>query len=107
MSYSIHITRRAERDIQEAADYIEFELFNPQAADVLLDDVDQAISSLADFPEKYRLAYDPVLKSWGIRYFAVRNYLVFYVIVKDEIFIVRFLHQSRDWISILRCDDAD
>ena len=37
MSYSIHITATAERDILRAADYIKFTLKNPTAAEHLLD----------------------------------------------------------------------
>ena len=36
MKYDIHITRAAEKDLNSAADYIEFVLLNPQAADDLL-----------------------------------------------------------------------
>lgn len=35
-TYQVHITRRAERDLARAQDYIEFSLKNPQAADGLL-----------------------------------------------------------------------
>ena len=37
MNYIIHITNTAQRDILNAADYIEFVLKNPKAADNLLD----------------------------------------------------------------------
>ena len=37
MSYQVHITSTAEHDIMRAADYIEFTLKNPNAADNLLD----------------------------------------------------------------------
>ena len=37
MSYQVHITSTAEHDIMRAADYIEFTLKNPDAADNLLD----------------------------------------------------------------------
>ncbi len=107
MSYSIRITRKAERDIEEAADHIEFELFNPQAADDLLDAVDESVSALSEFPKRHSLVDDSVLKSWGIRFFPVKNYLVFYVIVEDTVYIVRFLHQRRDWITILRRDGIE
>lgn len=30
MNYSIHITRKAERDLNAGVDYIEFTLLNPQ-----------------------------------------------------------------------------
>lgn len=35
MSYQVHITSTAEHDIMRAADYIEFTLKNPNAADRL------------------------------------------------------------------------
>ena len=35
MNYQVHITKTAEHDIAKAADYIEFVLKNPQAADHL------------------------------------------------------------------------
>ena len=47
MSYIIHITTAAERDIIRAADYIEFTLKNPTAAEHLLDVASEQIYSLA------------------------------------------------------------
>ena len=104
MSYNIHITRTAEQDISEAADYIEFSLPNPIAADALLDEIETQINALADFPEQFELADDPVLNSWGIRFTTIKNYLAFYVIddEKQIIHIIRFLYGKRDWLPILR-----
>ena len=48
MSYSIHITATAERDILRAADYIKFTLKNPTAAEHLLDAATKQINSLSD-----------------------------------------------------------
>ena len=45
-----HITSTAEHDIMRAADYIEFTLKNPDAADNLLDAATEQIGSLADLP---------------------------------------------------------
>lgn len=42
MSYQVHITSTAEHDIMRAADYIEFTLKNPNAADNLLDETSVA-----------------------------------------------------------------
>jgi plasmid stabilization system protein ParE len=80
MSYDIHITSAAERDLIRAADHIEFNLKNPKAADDLLDEAEKQINSLSDFPEKFRLVDDPVLASWGIRFVIVKGYLAFYTI---------------------------
>lgn len=104
MSYIIHITATAERDIIRAADYIEFNLKNPTAADHLLDAATKHINSLADMPQKFRLVDDPVLASWEIRYVIVNNYLAFYTIDEEKqmVIVVRFLFQKSNWNAILR-----
>ncbi len=104
MSYIIHITATAERDIMHAADHIQFNLKNPTAADHLLDVATEQINSLADMPQKFRLVDDPVLSSWGIRYVIINNYLAFYTIDEEKqmVIIVRFLYQKSNWIAILR-----
>jgi plasmid stabilization system protein ParE len=104
MTYKIHITKAAERDLISAADYIEFTLCNPQAADALLNRADQLISSLSNHPERYAIVDDPVLRGWAIRFVQVNNYLAFYTVSeKDQtVHIVRFLYGKRDWMSILQ-----
>ncbi|WP_352398158.1 type II toxin-antitoxin system RelE/ParE family toxin [[Clostridium] aminophilum] len=106
MIYAIHITRAAERDLNTAADYIEFVLLNPQAADDLLNEAEKKIRELSDFPEKSSLVDDPVLKAWGIRFTIIKNYIAFYVVSEEThtIFIVRFLYKKRDWLTILKQD---
>lgn len=106
MSYSIIISQKAEKDIIEAADYIEFILHNPKAADDLLDKVTEAIENLSVMPAKFGILDEPVLKAWGIRGFSINNYLVFYRIneAAHAVHIVRFLYEKRNWKSILRMD---
>lgn len=104
MSYSIHITAAAERDMMNASDYIDFTLKNPQAADDLLDEAEKRINAISDFLERFQLVDDTVLASWGIRFVVVNNYLAFYVISEEQqkVFVVRFLYQKSDWMTILR-----
>ena len=104
MNYQIHITGKAERDLAEAADYIEFTLLNPQAADDLLDKAEEEINKLTFMPEKFKTVDDPVLAAWGIRLIVINNYLAFYLIDEKTrtVHIVRFLYGKRNWISILR-----
>ncbi|MCD7826858.1 MAG: type II toxin-antitoxin system RelE/ParE family toxin [Clostridiaceae bacterium] len=104
MSYRIHITSTAERDIMSAADYIEFTLKKPKAADDLLDEAEAQINSLSELPEKFRLVDDPVLASWEIRFVIIKNYLAFYTIDKETqtVIVVRFLYQKSNWNAILR-----
>ena len=79
-------------------------LFDPAAADELLSETERVVSALAEFPEMYALADDPVLKSWGVRIAPVKKYIAFYTIDEDErcVKIIRFLYGKRDWNSILR-----
>ena len=104
MSYQVYITSTAEHDIMRAADYIEFTLKNPDVADNLLDATTEWIDSLADLPQKFHPADDPILASWGIRFVKINNYLAFYTIDKEKqtVIIVRFLYQKSNWSSILR-----
>lgn len=102
MNYKLHITRTAERDLISAADYIEFTLKNPTASDDLLDLAEKQFNSLLPFPQEHPVIDDPVLSAWGIRFVVIKNYLGFYTIVGDTIYIVRFLYGKRDWISILK-----
>ena len=103
MSYIIHITSTAERDIMRAADHIEFNLKNLSAAHHLLVMATEQINSLADMPQKFRLVDDPILSSWGIRFVIVNNYLAFYTIDEEKqmVIVVRFLFQKSNWNAIL------
>lgn len=104
MNYEVRITRAAENDLNEAADYIEFVLLNPQTADDLLDTVEETLPTLAQYAQRYALVDDPVLKAWGIRFVQIKNYLAFYTVSEEEqkVYIVRFLYGKRNWISILK-----
>ncbi len=104
MNYALHITLTAERDLNHAADYIEFSLKNPQAANLLLDKADEQISSLSQFPQKRPLVEDKILASRGIRFIQVNNYLAFYIISEEtrQVTVIRFLYAKSDWISILK-----
>ena len=83
MNYHVHITHRAEHDLNRALDYIEFSLKNPQAADSLLDEADRVLNSLSQMPERYALPGDKLLAAWGIRFVQIKKYLAFYVIAKE------------------------
>ena len=102
MSYHLHITSVAERDISQAADYIEFVLKNPKAADDLLEETDQKINALLPFSQEHPIVEDKLLAAWGIRFTQIKNYLAFYVIEENQVTVIRFLYAKSDWISILK-----
>lgn len=68
MSYSIHVTDAAERDIQEAYDYIDLTLKNPTAADFLTESVGTSLQKLDCFPNQNPVVHDPFLYGLGIHF---------------------------------------
>lgn len=103
-AYTIHITHTAQRDVTKAVSYIDNVLKNPIAADALIDEFETRIQELASFPEKYSLAKDPLLASWGIRFLVIKNYLAFYFVNQEikTVHVVRFLYGKSNWVSILQ-----
>lgn len=102
MNYHLHITSIAQRDISQAADYIEFVLKNPKAADDLLEETDQKINALLPFSQEHPIVEDKLLAAWGIRFTQIKNYLAFYVVEENQVTVIRFLYAKSDWISILK-----
>ncbi len=104
MTYRVHITNQAERDLERTLDYIEFSLKNPKAADDLFDAVECTLPGLAHMPERYAPVDDELLAAWEIRFVQIKNYLAFYVIARETkmVHIIRFLYGKSNWRSILR-----
>lgn len=102
-SYHVHITTAAERDLNRAADYIEFSLKNPSAADNLVDEAEKVLSGLSRMPERYALVDDKLLAAWGVRFVQFKNYLAFYTVLQtsNTVYILRFLYGKSNWALIL------
>ena len=106
MSYYIHVTDAAERDIQEAYDYIDLTLKNPTAADFLTESVGTSLQKLDRFPNQNPVVHDPFLYGLGIHFIIVQNYMAFYQIEEPAqvVHILRFLFGKSNWVSILKTD---
>lgn len=102
MNYHLHITKTAEHDLENAADYIEFTLKNPTAADHLLDLAEEKFNSLIPFPEQHPLIDDPVLSTWAVRFVTINHYLGFYTVRGETIYVLRFLYAKQNWVSLLK-----
>ena len=109
MNYALHIATAAERDIRDAADYIEFALMNPQAANDLLDAISEILPTLEENPTRIGLVSEPVLNAWGIRFIRIKNYLAFFVVDEEaqSVTVLRFLYVKRNWIGLLKGIDTE
>ncbi|MCM1496025.1 MAG: type II toxin-antitoxin system RelE/ParE family toxin [Bacteroides sp.] len=99
--YQIKITELAEEDLENAGDYIVYELKNPSAAENTVRGIRTKINSLVNFPERNELDEDELLAELGVRKDYYRNYKIYYVIKEDTIYIVRILHMlvdSKAWL---------
>ena len=87
----------ARRQLEEAVAYIAENLCAPDAADDLINAVDEAVRALSEMP--YRHALYPLLFAMKreIRFVPVRNYNLFYVVNEDQktVEIWRLIHQLR------------
>ena len=95
--YKVIYLPTARRQLEEAVTYIAEELCAPDAADDLLNAVDEAVRALSEMP--YRHALYPLLFAMKreIRFVPVRNYNLFYVVNEDQktVEIWRLIHQLR------------
>ena len=99
--YQIRITELAEQDLENAGDYISYELKNSSAAENTIRGIRARINSLVNFPERNELDEDELLARLGVRKDYYRNYKIYYVIEEDTIYIVRILHMlvdSKAWL---------
>lgn len=81
--YKIEITDLAEEDLENAGDYIAYELENPGAAENTVRGIRKQINSLVNFPERNELDEDKILAERGIRKDYYKNYKIYYIISED------------------------
>lgn len=96
--YKIQITDLAEQDLENAGDYIAFQLKNPSAAVNTIKGIRKQINELTHFPERNELDEDVNLARLGVR---MDYYKIYYIVENDTIYIIRILHMlvdSRAWL---------
>lgn len=98
MSIKIVYSHTARRDLREIYEYIACTLLAPDAARSLTDRIMADIRALEKFPERNPLYRDEPWHSQGVRFFPVRNYLVFYTMMSETetVSIVRILYGGCD-----------
>lgn len=93
------ILRRSEasEDVEEAVLYY-LQHADAVVADHFLDEYDEALHHIAQFPSTGSGRYADVLHASGLRFWTLKKfpYAVFYLEHTDAVEIVRVLHQSSD-----------
>ena len=101
--YGYELTDRAEKDIDEIAGYIRDELSNASAAMNFLNDVEQCIRRLCDFPFSGSRIFVEYLPGKNVRRKVIGNYLLYSRVQQEKkrVRILRVVYGSRNQISVV------
>ncbi len=99
MGEASHVRRTplAEQDLEDIWFFVAQD--NPDAADRLLDKIEESIALLAENPHLGPARPDIAPE---LRYHPVGNYLLLYRILKNGIELVRVVHGARHWLSLFQ-----
>ena len=93
--YEILYLEIAKNDLDQIFEYILKD--NPSIALEILNEIDDTISKLANFPELGKQPKDDRLKAFGYRILIIKNYLIFYVITEFSDFSKACATNSMDF----------
>ena len=98
MSWEIRYTDEARWDLRDVFEYISFELLESDTAKRLVRQIMEDAGKLNHMPMRHRLYDDEPWHSQGLRFFPVKNYLVFYCPEEktQTVYIVRIIYGGRD-----------
>lgn len=102
MSYTVHLTADAERDLLELYRYVAVN-DSPPKARRLLDNIEKAVEGLTALPNRGH--YPPELERIGILEFRevfFKPYRIIYEVAGTEVFVHCVLDGRRDLIDLLR-----
>lgn len=101
MASRVLLAAEAERDLAAAVSYLCDALFLPTAAASLLDDYDEVVATLSEFPEAFPLSEEPRLCSLGIRKASFNTYVALYRPEGDGVVIEHIFHQKQDYARLV------
>ena len=101
--YDYVLTDIAESDIDNVLSYISINLGNVVAAKALADEFIDQIDKFCLEPRAGKVVENEFLKRDDVRYFLVKNYIVYYVVddVSRKIVVLRFVYGKRNQDNIL------
>ena len=101
MKNKIFIAPEVQRDLDDIYDYILFDLGNPAAAMNMIDKIMEAIDQLAAFPHLGAPLSSIANVESAYRFLVTDNYMTFYRVMGENVFVDRVLYGRRDYLRIL------
>lgn len=98
MIYRVEVSEQAHSDLRCIFKYIAIELGSPQAATSLLSRLEESITGLMQFPNRFRTYENEPWYSRGLRIIPVDNFCVFYIPDESDnkVTIIRIMYGGRD-----------
>lgn len=101
MQNRIYYSQEALHDMDEIWDYISFELCNPKGAERTVGKIMDAIDCLGDFSNMGAPLSSIIAIVTDYRFLVSGNYMIFYRVDNDAVYIDRVLYGKRNYLSIL------
>ena len=101
MKNKIHYSSESRRDLDDIWDYIVSELQNRSAAERVIDRIMDAVDPLKNFAEMGTLLSSIADVGTDYRFLVSGNYMVFYRVQGNDVYIDRVLYGRSDYMSVL------
>ena len=101
MKNKIHYSSESRRDLDDIWDYIVSELQNRSAAERVIDRIMDAVDPLKNFAEMGTLLSSIADVGTDYRFLVSGNYMVFYRVQGNDVYIDRVLYGRSDYMSSL------
>ena len=102
-NYKLKFTQAASDDLDQIYTYISGNLLAMQAANDLIDKIQDSVMRLKDFPYLCSFVADEMLKNKGYRKLIVDNFIAFYLVDEEEkqVVIMRILYSAQKYEKLL------
>lgn len=97
----LRVSPEAANDLREIRQYIAAQLDAPVPAQKLVSRILQSMRRLADFPESGPCLSSVLNIETAYRFQVCGNYLIFYRLEKQTVYIIRILYGKRDYLKLL------
>ena len=99
--FELNYSTESRDDLAKIKEHISVELDNPIAATRTVAYITKRIHGLKQFPEMGALLSSIIDIETNYRFLVCKNYLVFYRVEGNKVYIIRVVYGGRDYISIL------
>ena len=99
--FDMRILPPAQYELEEIA-LLHKTLSGPESARKITDEMFSAMERLTRFPLSAPLIRDVELRRLGYRYVVVKNYLMFYRLIGDTVYVYHIVHGKTYYPTLLR-----